>query len=90
MTSGIVIDSSIIINLIFGRERPTALADRIRGHVMHAPHLIDLEVAHVIRRYWLSGIVYGNRLDAAMAVFSRLANQSSFTYTAAAPDSGSA
>jgi len=69
MTSGIVIDSSIIINLILAREKPPAVVERIRGCAMHAPHLIDLEVAHAIRRHWLAGIVYGKRLDAAMAAF---------------------
>lgn len=34
---------------------------------MHAPHLIDLEVAQALRRYSLSGVIPADRGDEALA-----------------------
>jgi predicted nucleic acid-binding protein len=49
----LVVDSSAVIEIVL--RRPAAAAVERRVHDMrerlHAPHLIDAEVAHVIRRY---------------------------------------
>lgn len=67
MTSGIVVDASVVVDLVLARGRASAIAERIRGFTMHAPHIIDLEVAQGIRRDWIIGAIYGARLDAAVA-----------------------
>ena len=67
MTSGIVVDASVVVDLVLARDRAVAIAERIRGHVLHAPHVIDIEVAHAIRRSWLAGLIYGSRMDEALA-----------------------
>lgn len=67
MTSGIVIDASVVVDLILARERATTIAERIRGCEMHAPHVIDLEVAQGSRRQWILGFIYGPRLDSAVS-----------------------
>jgi predicted nucleic acid-binding protein len=50
----IVVDASVVVELVLGS--PDCRADR--GHAVprdadrwHAPHLLDAEVAHVLRRY---------------------------------------
>jgi predicted nucleic acid-binding protein len=67
MTSGIVIDASVVVDLVLARDRAAAIAERIRGRALHAPHVIDLEVVHAIRRCWLAGLIYGSRMDEALA-----------------------
>jgi len=67
MTSGIVVDASVIVDLVLARERASAIAERIQGCTLHAPHVIDLEVAQGIRRNWILGFIYGARLDAAVS-----------------------
>lgn len=37
-----------------------------RGETLHAPHLIDLEVAQVVRRYWRSGELSAARGEEAL------------------------
>lgn len=53
----IVVDASAVLELVLN----TAVAARMAGRLLdpdetlHAPHLLDVEVAHVIRRYAASG-----------------------------------
>ena len=53
----IVIDSSAIIEVLLRTESASLIEDRIfsQGETLHAPHLLDLEVAQVLRRYYASG-----------------------------------
>jgi predicted nucleic acid-binding protein len=53
----IVLDVSAVIEYLLGTTRGDAVRDRIaeRGQSFHAPHLLDVEVAHVLRRYSLAG-----------------------------------
>jgi predicted nucleic acid-binding protein len=53
----IVIDASTVLELLLQGSASQAIGDRLfrRGESLHAPHLLDLEVAQVIRRYWLAG-----------------------------------
>ena len=53
----IVLDASAVIEYLLGTARGDAVRDRIaeRGQSLHAPHLLDVEVAHVLRRYALAG-----------------------------------
>jgi predicted nucleic acid-binding protein len=49
----IVLDASAVLELLLGAPAAGAVAARIAptGETLHAPHLIDLEVAQVLRRY---------------------------------------
>jgi predicted nucleic acid-binding protein len=49
----IVIDASALLEVLLRSERSDAVARRILASkgALHAPHLIDLEVAQVVRRF---------------------------------------
>jgi predicted nucleic acid-binding protein len=53
----IVIDSSALIEVLLRSPRAAEIEKRIFAshETLHAPHLLDLEVAQVLRRYCLSG-----------------------------------
>jgi len=53
----IVPDASVIIELLLRTEASSRIEDRLLdpGETMHAPHLLDLEVAQVLRRYVARG-----------------------------------
>ena len=59
----IVLDASAVIEYLLGTTRGDAVRDRIaeRGQSLHAPHLLDVEVAHVLRRYALAGDLLNER-----------------------------
>ena len=49
----IVVDASVVVEVLLGTAAGRAAADRLfaRGESLHAPELVDVEVAQVIRRY---------------------------------------
>jgi predicted nucleic acid-binding protein len=51
----IVVDASIAAEILLGRPGDAAALERLfsTAEDMHAPHLFDAEVAHVIRGAWL-------------------------------------
>ena len=53
----IVVDSSAVIEVLLRTESALAVEQRIfaPGETLHAPHLLDLEVAQVLRRYCMAG-----------------------------------
>lgn len=52
----IVLDSSAVVEWILGLPSADAVADRIvSADSLHAPALLDIEVAHVLRRYNAAG-----------------------------------
>jgi predicted nucleic acid-binding protein len=53
----IVLDASAVVELVLGSERGATVRARIQrpDETLHAPHLLDVEVASVLRRYQLSG-----------------------------------
>ena len=53
----IVLDASAVIELLLGTRAGGRVVRRIAasGESLHAPHLIDLEVAQALRRYAQSG-----------------------------------
>jgi predicted nucleic acid-binding protein len=55
----IVVDASAVLELLLGGPAAVAVAERIGSprEVLHAPHLLDLEVAQVLRRYALAGAI---------------------------------
>ena len=52
-----------MVELLLATRRGRQVADRIRPPEisLHAPHLIDLEVAQTIRRYVLGGLIDAER-----------------------------
>ena len=53
----IVVDASAVLEMLLNTSAGTRVATRLfaDGETLHAPHLLDLEVAQVLRRYTLSG-----------------------------------
>jgi predicted nucleic acid-binding protein len=64
----IVVDASALIEALLG----TAAAERVekklfdRGETIHAPHLIDLEVTQILRRYAIGREVAAERCRTAL------------------------
>lgn len=60
----IVLDASAVVELLLGTEQGHAVAGRIADPALglHAPHLLDVEVAQALRRY-----VRADEVDAKVA-----------------------
>jgi predicted nucleic acid-binding protein len=59
----IVADASALIDVLLGRPKAEAIAARVfdSGLALHAPHLLDVEVAHAIRRFAAIGEIEAER-----------------------------
>ena len=59
----IVVDASALLEVLLNTPDAGRVADRLfgQGDALHAPHLIDLEIAQVLRRYTLSGAMDQDR-----------------------------
>jgi len=59
----IVVDASALIEVLLGTAVASRLAERFfaDGETLHAPHLLDIEVAQVLRRYTLAGMFGAER-----------------------------
>jgi predicted nucleic acid-binding protein len=59
----IVVDASAVLEVLLNTADGAAIAARLfsAGETLHAPHLIDLEVAQVLRRYARSGELTAQR-----------------------------
>lgn len=66
----IVLDASVVIEVLLQTDDGIAVADRIltSNETLHAPHLIDIEVAQVLRRFVLRGEVKAERARQALEV----------------------
>jgi predicted nucleic acid-binding protein len=64
----IVIDASAILELLLNTPASGRVAERLfaRNDTLHAPHLLDLEVAQVLRRYTLAGEMEAERSEQAL------------------------
>jgi len=53
----VVVDASAVLEVLLATGAASRVAGRIfaAGETMHAPHVIDLEVAQVLRRAGISG-----------------------------------
>jgi predicted nucleic acid-binding protein len=53
----IVVDASAMLEVLLGTETGARVEDRLLsgGKSLHAPHLLDVEVAQVLRRYAAAG-----------------------------------
>ena len=70
----IVLDASTAVELLFGSATGTRVAARIADPSVPlcAPHLIDVEVLHVLRRYALQGALAPIRAREALDDWSAL------------------
>lgn len=70
----IVVDSSAILDLLLRIAASARIQERLfrDGESWHAPHLIDLEVAQVVRRYEAAGGLEPTRAREALLDFSIL------------------
>ena len=70
----IVVDASAMIEVLLVTPAALAVEERIfrSGETLHAPHLIDLEIAQVLRRYCASGDLTHERAQAALEDFTIL------------------
>ena len=71
----IVVDASAILEVLLRTPAATAIESRIfaPNETLHAPHLLDLEVAQVLRRYASAGQIDAERCQMALEDFSALA-----------------
>lgn len=61
----IVVDASALIELLLNTDVAPRLSKRLfdPAQTLHAPHLIDVEVTQVLRRYERAGSVTGGRAE---------------------------
>jgi predicted nucleic acid-binding protein len=59
----IVVDASILLEVLLRTPAARSIEERLfePGETLHAPHLVDLEIAQVLRRYAASGQISGRR-----------------------------
>lgn len=66
----IVVDASAVLEVLLQTDRARVVeAELFGGSTLHAPHLLDLEVTQVLRRYERSGACSPGRGSAALGVF---------------------
>lgn len=70
----IVVDASAVLEILLNTPRGSRVAALLStpGETLHAPHLLDIEVAQVLRRYVLTGDLDTNRGNQAIVDFSLL------------------
>jgi predicted nucleic acid-binding protein len=68
----IVVDTSAIVAQLAADRASEALAERLEGQSLHAPHLIDVEFLHVMRRLVARGQLAPARADVVRADFAGL------------------
>jgi predicted nucleic acid-binding protein len=68
----IVVDASVVLEALLHTPSATIVAQRLfaPGETLHAPHLIDLEVAQVLRRYAASSQIAPDRGRNALSNFT--------------------
>lgn len=65
----IVVDASALLEFLLRTPAAQTVEDRLflPGRTLHAPHLIDVECAQVLRRYAVNGEIDGGRCRMALA-----------------------
>lgn len=62
----IVVDASAVIDVLVPERADPTLTERLRGDGnLHAPHLVDVEVTHALRRLVASGELSSDRASDA-------------------------
>lgn len=68
----LVVDTSALVGRLAVDAPLAALTERLNGQSLHAPHLIDVEFIHVMRRMVARGQITRNRAVEVRADFSAL------------------
>lgn len=69
----IVLDTSALLDVLIGRPASQSLLARLaRDDDLHAPHLIDIEVLHALRRLVRTSVVRSDRAAEAHADLAEL------------------
>ena len=70
----IVVDASAVLEVLLCTDAGLAIAGRYLDgtHTLHAPHLLDVEVAQVLRRYVLRGELSEDRCRQALDLLAEL------------------
>lgn len=68
----IVLDASAVVEWLLGRPLAGAVEQRIGGGSLHAPHLLAVEVAQVLRRWERAGVLPAERGALAVAALGDL------------------
>jgi predicted nucleic acid-binding protein len=65
----IVVDASAVLEVLLQTPAAARVSSRIfsGGETLHAPHLLDLEIAQVLRRYVRLGVISAKRGSEALA-----------------------
>jgi len=63
-----VVDASAVVEVLLQTEAGRRIEERLfaPGETLHVPHLIDIEVAHALRRAWLQGFIDEVRAEEAI------------------------
>lgn len=69
----VVVDTSAILQALVGRPVNPDLVARLGGEELHAPHLIDVEMVHALRRLVMGGSLHEDRADDVRSDFADLA-----------------
>ena len=68
-----VVDASVVLEVLLQTPVAAAIEERVfTGEQLHAPHLIDLEVAQVLRRFVFRSEIQTERGRAALADYADL------------------
>ena len=69
----IVIDASVVLELLLRTPAAEAVERRVFkiGETLHAPHLLDIEVVQVLRRYAARGELSAHRGRLAIAILAQ-------------------
>ena len=59
----IVVDASAVLEVLLQTPAASRVEARLfaPGEILHAPHLLDLEIMHGLRRYALQGVIDNRR-----------------------------
>ena len=70
----IVVDASALVDMILQTPIAARLEQRLAamGETLHAPHLVDVEVAHALRRHAASGVITAARGRQALTDLAEL------------------
>lgn len=69
----IVVDASAILDVLVGEPNPSLAARLADENVLHAPHLLDTEVLHVLRRLAQRASLSDEQAVSSRTLFSSLA-----------------
>ena len=73
MKPALVIDASAALEVLLKSPAGERLLERLEdGAAVHAPHLIDVEIAHVLRRHVLRDTIGAGRAEACLSLWRQL------------------